>query len=265
MAGDKQIEIEKGELDAHVQASLDDSHRELALIRAVLIALLYAVLGLVNYLTLAEEMKLAATMFALIVAVAFLGFACFHKFVNYSAAGTNMVTFFELSVLQVDSIAFTLVTDGIMSGFGLYLMIVGAGIFMTNGRWIVISIVMLTVTWITAVWARDAAFIVNREGMMLVSAVLICFFFYSMRVRSARRLGEHELMEQKYKEGLEEALAHIDTLSGLLPICARCKNIRDDDGNWALIEEYVMARAEVEFTHSLCPECRDEMYPELSS
>ena len=77
-------------------------------------------------------------------------------------------------------------------------------------------------------------------------------------------MSEHQLMEQKYKETLEDALVHIDTLSGLLPICARCKDIRDDAGRWSGIEDYVSERASVEFTHSLCPECKDELYPEYA-
>jgi hypothetical protein len=54
---------------------------------------------------------------------------------------------------------------------------------------------------------------------------------------------------------LEEALTHIKTLSGLLPICSRCKKIRDDKGYWSQIETYISRHSSAQFTHGLCPEC----------
>ena len=62
---------------------------------------------------------------------------------------------------------------------------------------------------------------------------------------------------------LQEALAEVRTLSGLLPICASCKRIRDDKGYWQQIEAYIQAHSEAEFSHSVCPECARELYPEL--
>ena len=62
---------------------------------------------------------------------------------------------------------------------------------------------------------------------------------------------------------LESALAKIKTLSGLLPICAGCKKIRDDQGYWGQVEEYIMAHSEARFTHSMCPECMEKYYPKL--
>ncbi len=54
---------------------------------------------------------------------------------------------------------------------------------------------------------------------------------------------------------LQEALAKIKTLSGMLPICASCKKVRDDKGYWSQIEQFLSENSEVEFTHSLCPGC----------
>jgi PAS domain-containing protein len=62
---------------------------------------------------------------------------------------------------------------------------------------------------------------------------------------------------------LQEALSKVRTLSGLLPICASCKKIRDDDGYWNRIEEYIKDHSEAEFSHSICPECVIKFYPEL--
>jgi AmiR/NasT family two-component response regulator len=60
---------------------------------------------------------------------------------------------------------------------------------------------------------------------------------------------------------LEQALAEVKTLSGLLPICASCKKIRDDDGQWQDVTVYVQEHTQADFTHSLCPDCLAKLYP----
>jgi hypothetical protein len=62
---------------------------------------------------------------------------------------------------------------------------------------------------------------------------------------------------------LEDALLKVKTLSGLLPICASCKKIRDDNGYWNQIESYIKAHSEAEFSHSICPNCAKKLYPDL--
>jgi len=61
---------------------------------------------------------------------------------------------------------------------------------------------------------------------------------------------------------LEEALQNVKTLTGFLPICANCKKIRDDEGYWQQIEEYIMDHSEADFTHGICNECVEKLYPE---
>ncbi len=62
---------------------------------------------------------------------------------------------------------------------------------------------------------------------------------------------------------LQEALAKVKTLSGLLPICASCKKIRDDKGYWQAIEGYISEHSEAEFTHGICPDCVKKLYPDI--
>jgi hypothetical protein len=66
-----------------------------------------------------------------------------------------------------------------------------------------------------------------------------------------------------FRRRLDRALANEKVLSGLLPICASCKRIRDDQGYWRQIESYLKAHTEAEFSHGLCPGCADRLYPEL--
>ncbi len=58
-------------------------------------------------------------------------------------------------------------------------------------------------------------------------------------------------------------LQKVKILEGLLPICASCKRIRDCQGEWHQMEAYIPDRSEAEFTHSVCPDCREKLYSEL--
>lgn len=62
---------------------------------------------------------------------------------------------------------------------------------------------------------------------------------------------------------LQKALAEIKQLSGMLPICASCKNIRNDDGYWQQIEVYIGQHSDAKFTHGICPDCVKRLYPGL--
>ena len=61
---------------------------------------------------------------------------------------------------------------------------------------------------------------------------------------------------------LKEALTQIKTLEGLIPICANCKKVRDDQGYWQEVEGYVMEHSHAEFSHSICPTCAQKLYPD---
>ena len=64
---------------------------------------------------------------------------------------------------------------------------------------------------------------------------------------------------------LQEARKNIKILSGLLPICANCKKIRDDHGAWEQLEQYIHSHSEAEFSHGICPDCVTRLYPEYAS
>ena len=78
---------------------------------------------------------------------------------------------------------------------------------------------------------------------------------------AARKRQERERLA--LIEELTDALARVKTLSGLLPICASCKKIRNDHGYWEQVETYLKNRADIEFTHGICPDCSKRLYPEL--
>jgi YesN/AraC family two-component response regulator len=79
-----------------------------------------------------------------------------------------------------------------------------------------------------------------------------------------RQAARHLEEQRKLLEELQAAAAKIKTLSGLLPICAGCKKIRNDEGDWTQLEKYLASRANVSFSHGMCPECVRTHYPDLA-
>jgi len=80
--------------------------------------------------------------------------------------------------------------------------------------------------------------------------------------KNAQLEGKNVQLQQKNTQ-LQEALDNIKTLRGLIPICANCKKIRDDEGFWNQVEVYVRDHTEADFSHGICPDCARELYPEL--
>ncbi|MCB2187437.1 MAG: hypothetical protein KQJ78_13530 [Deltaproteobacteria bacterium] len=115
------------------------------------------------------------------------------------------------------------------------------------------------------------------EGVMTASAGHAVYFFVAMAAMLGGVLGlmmmngqrlDDELRAsrralQTTAENLSRALSQVRQLSGLLPICAACKKIRDDQGYWHQVESYVQEHTGATFTHGICPECRAKLYPTL--
>lgn len=117
---------------------------------------------------------------------------------------------------------------------------------------------------------------VLSEGHLLrLPLLLIMAVFYGVAGERIRRINEEKsgllddiaARDRAEKERdrliteLQEAMANIKTLRGFLPICAHCKNIRDDQGYWRSVEEYVRTHAEVDFSHGICPRCLEKHFP----
>lgn len=73
------------------------------------------------------------------------------------------------------------------------------------------------------------------------------------------RKRSEEKRENLIKD-LHAALEEVKTLQGILPICSKCKNIRDDKGSWKKIEAYIKEHSDADFSHGLCPVCAEELY-----
>jgi hypothetical protein len=129
-------------------------------------------------------------------------------------------------------------------------------------------VLVLTTAW--EFWLEDFTFgVLNvkhaKEGLterleyIITSSVFVCIALIIplwIIVRDFSRL-------EKTTKRLQGALDNIKTLEGLLPMCANCKNIRDDDGYWQQVEVYIRQHSKAEFSHSICPECAHQLYPDL--
>mgnify|MGYP001309711541 CR=1 FL=1 len=83
------------------------------------------------------------------------------------------------------------------------------------------------------------------------------------RVEVGRRLVDmQDQLTEQVKE-LRKALEDIKTLQGILPICMHCKKIRNDKGYWEQVESYISEHSAALFSHSICPECMKQQYPDL--
>jgi sigma-B regulation protein RsbU (phosphoserine phosphatase) len=83
------------------------------------------------------------------------------------------------------------------------------------------------------------------------------------RVEVGRRMVEMRSELAAKIEQLRQAVDQIKTLKGIVPICASCKNIRDDRGFWNRVENYVRDHTEAEFSHAVCPDCMKRLYPQF--
>jgi hypothetical protein len=98
---------------------------------------------------------------------------------------------------------------------------------------------------------------------------------YVVRRRHARIAETARILEEKVaertrlledeKSKLEEIIAQVKTLQGMLPICASCKKIRDDKGYWNQIEGYISRHTDAVFSHGICPDCHQKMMADLES
>lgn len=83
-------------------------------------------------------------------------------------------------------------------------------------------------------------------------------------LRDVTEFRRAELEHERQIAELREAVAQVQALHGLLPICANCKKVRDDSGSWYTVETFVHEHSQAEFTHTLCPDCMASLYPEYA-
>jgi len=84
-----------------------------------------------------------------------------------------------------------------------------------------------------------------------------CIIIRDITQRKAAEAERERLIHE-----LKEALSRVKTLTGLLPMCAACRKIRDKEGAWHHLEAYIRNHTEADFSHGICQDCRERLYPE---
>jgi DNA-binding response OmpR family regulator len=99
-------------------------------------------------------------------------------------------------------------------------------------------------------------FFAGHKHFLTSTRIQILDLLFSTYEAVLQKNFELERINQELKQSIET----IKTLSGLIPICSNCKKIRNDDGYWQQLEEFIKEHSDAEFTHGLCPECEQRIY-----
>jgi hypothetical protein len=111
-----------------------------------------------------------------------------------------------------------------------------------------------------ATWIWGDRGIAGLEGVGPYHSLL---FLAMIAAHITMMVGLISANSRRLENELTSAMREIKTLRGIIPICSTCKKIRDDHGYWQQVESYVRMRTHAEFTHSICPDCLEIMYPDF--
>lgn len=104
----------------------------------------------------------------------------------------------------------------------------------------------------------------GHELFMRFTVVVLLVTVGFIAASLLRRKQKAELEKERLIAEMQEAITRVETLTGLLPICAYCKKVCDDQGYWNRIETYISKHSRAEFTHSICPECEKKALEEFN-
>jgi hypothetical protein len=124
-----------------------------------------------------------------------------------------------------------------------------------------------TSSYLISILSSIVWFLADVHSSNLYSSIALGFWNTIIRLLSfliiAYSMSKIRLLLAKEREAaqaLRDALSQIKTLSGLIPICASCKKIRDDKGYWNQLETFIQEHSEAEFSHGICPDCMKKLY-----
>jgi PAS domain S-box-containing protein len=102
----------------------------------------------------------------------------------------------------------------------------------------------------------------NNDGVTIHVEFVSNFYF--VNERKIIQCNIRDITQRKWLEEDKEALTRIKELKGLLPICAKCKKIRNDKGHWQILEGYISEHTDATLTHGMCPDCLKILYPNFA-
>jgi hypothetical protein len=172
------------------------------------------------------------------------------------------------------ALAVLVITLGLFIGLVTFDLISMDAIHISNERFVVWS--LLTAMWATvtsfgaALMLQGLDHAVQQEKNLRDSLENTVVQRTQLLSETNRKLGQENAKRKQTErekaekiEQLKQALNEVKTLRGILPICASCKKIRDDEGYWNQIEGYIQKHSDAQFSHGVCPECVKKLYPDL--
>jgi hypothetical protein len=179
---------------------------------------------------------------------------------------SSPVTLFAL-IISIAILGLTDYLTGYEFGFFMFYFIpIAIGALTLRTRYAYLLSVLSAIAWGLSDWYAGHPYSHLIYYAWNIVGHFISFFIIAY---SISRIHSLLLEERKISKELQDALNEVKTLSGLLPICAWCKRIRNDEGYWQHIEEYVKTHSDVQFSHGLCKDCaakmkEDEAHPTTS-
>ncbi len=199
------------------------------------------------------------------ILVALLAVALFLRLSRSYEINDIVIFFFWLAVTAAILYIYHLRPKGYSPSAVYDIIIILAIYLVLPGRFILQVIPALIYTVAYAVFLLHSSEGVDRVILLRIFLSLtianMLGIFMSWRIHYLRRIEFITLRKEKVlRTELEEALKNVRTLSGLLPICSHCHKIRNDEGYWKSIENYIEEHSEAQFTHSICHECAEKLY-----
>jgi hypothetical protein len=247
-------------------------YRALCLVSAILMLVIVTPLNLVEHLSVFLDLTILA-----------FGFASLALYFAAARGFSSPPLFFGLLVLVLNVVWFANGGTNGSIGFYLFAAVAYALIFMRGWqRWTLVTLFVADSLTLLVVEYRFPALVIPFEspfarlldlatGIVVASIACMVMLWAVLAGYDAERKKEVQLGRQLREllelnrlrtQELEETLAEVNTLRGLLPICMSCKNVRDDAGLWTQVEQYVSRHSLAEFSHSLCPDCMRRLYPD---
>ncbi len=272
--------------DSHLEEEFQHAYFRNSLkivkITFLLAAIFYGLFGILDAVMFSHSKKVAWTIrYAVVCPAVLILFALSYSknFYRYwQAAQVLLVAMAGIGILGMIITAPQPANMGYYAGLMLVLMYGYTAlrlrfIWATAVGWAIVLLYEIVALYViripTRIFISNNFFLVTSSLIGMIASYSIEYFvrrtFYAqhlLRRQKAKVLEINQELESKVRE-LKEASAKIKTLSGLLPICSKCKKIRDDKGYWKQIEHYISIHSDAEFSHGLCPECAQELYGDI--
>ncbi len=176
--------------------------------------------------------------------------------VHWLSRGSVAVVLTVSVVLLFAIVAVDYLYGSVLTMAAFYLLPIALVALRLEQRAGLVASIVCGVVWLLLERQRALGFFLwpDAWNMLMRVGIFVAFAFVLSRIK-------WDIMrETQLNNELQAALAEVKQLSGLLPICAWCKRIRDEEGNWEPMETYITVHSEADFTHGICPDCAQKYH-----